>query len=51
MKRRQWDAKQKARIVLEGLKGRPVSERCTQASRVNQQSSKVGTTGVIGVLS
>jgi transposase-like protein len=30
MKRRQWDAKQKARIVLEGLKGRPVSELCTE---------------------
>ena len=30
MKRRQWDAKQKARIVLEGLKGRPVGELCTE---------------------
>jgi transposase-like protein len=29
MKRRQWDAKQKVRIVLEGLKGRPVGELCT----------------------
>ena len=30
MKRRQWDAKTKAKIVLEGLLGTPVSEVCTQ---------------------
>jgi len=30
MKRRQWDAKSKAKIVLEGLSGRPVSELCSQ---------------------
>lgn len=30
MKRRQWTSAQKARIVLEGLKGRPVSELCTE---------------------
>lgn len=29
MKRRQWDAKTKAKIVLEGLAGRPVSELCS----------------------
>jgi transposase-like protein len=28
MKRRQWDAKAKARIVLEGLQGRPIAELC-----------------------
>lgn len=30
MKRRQWTAAQKARIVLEGLKGRSTSELCTE---------------------
>ena len=30
MKRRQWDSKSKAKIVLEGLLGKPVSEVCTQ---------------------
>ena len=30
MKRRQWDSKTKAKIVLEGLSGRPVSEICSQ---------------------
>jgi len=30
MKRRQWDSKTKARIVLEGLSGKPVSELCSQ---------------------
>jgi transposase-like protein len=29
MKRRQWDAKAKTRIVLEGLRGRSVAELCT----------------------
>lgn len=28
MKRRLWDAKTKAKIVLEGLSGRPVGELC-----------------------
>ncbi len=28
MEKRRWDAKTKTRIVLEGLKGRPVSELC-----------------------
>jgi len=30
MKRRRWDSKTKARIVLEGLSGRPVSEICNE---------------------
>jgi transposase-like protein len=30
MQRRKWDAKTKALIVLEGLKGKPVAEICTE---------------------
>jgi transposase-like protein len=30
MKRRQWDSKTKAKIVLEGLSGKPVSELCNE---------------------
>ena len=30
MHRRKWDAKTKAMIVLEGLKGKPVAELCTE---------------------
>jgi transposase-like protein len=30
MQRRQWDAKTKAIIVLEGLKGKPVAELCNE---------------------
>ena len=30
MKRRTWDAKTKALIILEGLKGKPVAEICTE---------------------
>ena len=30
MKRRQWDAKTKAMIVIEGLKGKPAAEFCTE---------------------
>jgi transposase-like protein len=30
MYRRKWDAKTKALIVLEGLKGKPVAEICTE---------------------
>jgi len=30
MKRRKWDAKTKAAIVLQGLKGKPVAELCTE---------------------
>ena len=28
MRKRQWDAKTKAMIVIEGLKGKPVAEIC-----------------------
>lgn len=30
MKRRKWDAKTKAAIVVQGLKGKPVAELCTE---------------------
>jgi transposase-like protein len=30
MKKRFWDSKTKAKIVLEGLSGKPVSELCSQ---------------------
>jgi transposase-like protein len=30
MRRRTWDAKTKAMIVLEGLKGKPVAELCNE---------------------
>ena len=30
MPRRKWDAKTKATIVLQGLKGRPVADICTE---------------------
>jgi hypothetical protein len=30
MPRRQWDAKTKARIVIEGLQGKPVAELCPE---------------------
>jgi transposase-like protein len=30
MQRRKWDAKTKAMIVLEGLKGKPVTDICTE---------------------
>lgn len=30
MYRRKWDAKTKAMIVIEGLKGKPVAELCTE---------------------
>jgi transposase-like protein len=29
MERRKWDAKTKAMIVLQGLKGKPIAEICT----------------------
>ena len=35
MKRRSWDAKAKARIVLEGLQGKSVSELCNE-HQINQ---------------
>jgi transposase-like protein len=30
MKRRKWDPKAKAMIVLQGLKGKPISEICSE---------------------
>lgn len=30
MKRRRWDEQTKARIVIEGLRGRPVGELCSE---------------------
>jgi transposase-like protein len=30
MRRRKWEAKTKALIVLEGLQGKPVAEMCTE---------------------
>ena len=30
MRRRKWDPKTKALVALEGLKGRPVAELCTE---------------------
>ena len=30
MKRREWDSKSKARIVLEGLQGRSIASICTE---------------------
>jgi transposase-like protein len=30
MKRRQWDSKTKALVVLQGLKGKPVAEICSE---------------------
>ena len=30
MKRRKWDARTKAMIVIEGLKGKPVAELCNE---------------------
>jgi transposase-like protein len=35
MRRRTWDAKTQARIVLEGLKGKPVAEVCAE-HRISQ---------------
>lgn len=35
MKARKWDAKEKAKIVLEGLRGKPVSQICNE-HQINQ---------------
>lgn len=35
MKRRKWTSKEKAMVVLEGLKGRPLGEICAE-HRINQ---------------
>jgi transposase-like protein len=40
MKRRRWDAKAKARIVLEGLQGKSVSERCNEHQSNQSQSDQ-----------
>jgi hypothetical protein len=33
MKQRKWDPKAKAKIVLEGIKGKPVAEICNERKR------------------
>ena len=38
MKKRKWDAKTKAMIVLQGLKGKPIAEIC-QEHQINQNLS------------
>ena len=35
MKKRKWDAKTKAMVVLQGLKGKPIAEIC-QEHQINQ---------------
>ena len=40
MKRRQWDAKAKARIVLEGLQGKPGAELCHEHQISQSQYSQ-----------
>ena len=40
MKRKKWDSKTKWLIVLEGLKGRPVSEICTEHNLSQSQYYK-----------
>ena len=37
MKAKSWDPKTKARIILEGLRGRPVSEICSEYGVHNSQ--------------
>jgi transposase-like protein len=37
MKNRKWDAKTKAIIVMEGIKGKPVSEICAEHSLSQSQ--------------
>jgi len=37
MKARKWDSKTKAKIVLEGLKGKPVSQICNEYQIVQSQ--------------
>ena len=38
MQKRQWDAKTKAMVVLEGLKGKPIAEICTEHQIGQSQS-------------
>jgi transposase-like protein len=40
MQRRKWDAKTKALIVLEGLKGKPGAELCTEHQISQSQHSQ-----------
>ena len=40
MKARKWDSKTKAKIVLEGLKGKPVSQICNEYQIVQSQQYK-----------
>jgi transposase-like protein len=40
MKPRKWDSKTKAKIVLEGLKGKPVSQICNEYQIVQSQYYK-----------
>jgi transposase len=40
MKRRQWDAQSNARIVREGLQGRPVAELCHEHQISQSQSDQ-----------
>ncbi len=37
MKQRKWDPKAKAKIVLEGIKGRPVAEICNECQICQSQ--------------
>jgi hypothetical protein len=37
MKKRTWDSKVKARIVLEGLSGKPIGGICSQVQPVNKR--------------
>jgi hypothetical protein len=41
MTRRTWDAHTKAMIVREGVKGKPVAERCTE-QQISQSLSDQG---------
>lgn len=40
MKPRKWDSKTKAKVVLEGLKGKPISQICTEHQIVQSQYYK-----------
>jgi transposase-like protein len=40
MHRRTWDANTKARIVIEGLKGKPVAELCAEHQMSQAQDSQ-----------
>jgi transposase-like protein len=40
MHRRQWDAKTNARIVLEGIQGKPVAEICHEHQSSQSQYSQ-----------